>query len=145
MDLKIFFAGFSEAEFNNFCRTHIIYKMHMLENGSIYVFWKNAAVSGQDKIERIEILDGMKKEAQKFIAVHSIDKDVANMKIADLKEQQSKLHTNEKEWDEIEKKIKVAERQVLMAEDSIREFEPKIIAIDSAIMDLSKDLETQIA
>ena len=121
MELKIFSVGFDVNEFNKFCNENIVYKMHFLNDGGIYVMWKPANKIGRTPIEEIEELDRLVKQAESEIVAHEIDKSNAESKIADLKEEINKFHTNQNEWKKLDAEIKVKETNVKMANETIAE------------------------
>lgn len=126
MDLKIFNAGFTEKEFNDFCNTHIVYKYNVLDNGTVYLYYKNVNALGKRPIELCEDLDRIIKQAQTEILTHQADKESFIKEIEALKEEKSKFHSNQDEWKKLDKAISEKEFQIKMADDTIDNHEKKI-------------------
>ena len=126
MDLKIFTAGFSEQEFNDFQNKHLIYKYHVIENGSIYIFYKGTQDLGMKTIEIIEALDRMVKQSQIEIQTYSIEIECFKDDIKKLNESKEGKFPNQDDWKNIEKAIKDKELRIKMAQDSINNNNQKV-------------------
>lgn len=130
MDLKIFkIEDLTEEVFNNFCKENIIYKYNILENGSIYIFFKSANQLGHTKIEIVETIDRLIKQSENEIMATNIDKDA---EVGILKELEAKIATLEdgdKEKGKLLNEVKNRELQVKMYADTILEKTKKIESI----------------
>jgi len=140
MDLKIFPVGFSEKEFNDFQAKNIIEKYRVLEDGTVYVFWKDTKKVGRSTIEMIEELDGVIKQAERNIEGSETEKGLCLEQVANLKSEMVKYTPNHNSYKALEQKLYVAESAIRMADDTIKKFTMEIAAYKERVKELSKDL-----
>ena len=121
MDIKIFAAGFTEKEFNDFCQKNIVYKYHFNPDGSAFVMWKAANRLGNLPIELIDMLDRLVKQAETERNGALLDIQNITLELADLRTEQAKFGPNEKEWKAIDSRVASLEVRVKMAQETIVE------------------------
>ena len=126
MDLKIFKVGFTEKEFNDFCNTHIVYKYNVLDDGTIYLYYKNVDALGKRPIELCDDIDRIIKQAQTEILAAEADKQEFIKEIDTLKEEKSKFHSNQDEWKKLNKAINEKKFQIKMSDDTVDNHKKKI-------------------
>ena len=146
MDLKIFQKGFSEAEFNKFCKENIIYKYHIIDDGSVYVMYKDLNNIGKDSVEIIEDLDRVVKQSQVEILAYELDRMQLDSELESLKTKINEFHTNQGEYKDLEKDIKGKELQLKMNTETIEDRRAKINNANiklSNIIDTKKELKTE--
>ncbi len=131
MDLQIFKVGFEEKEFNEFCNNNIVYKWHVLETGAVFVFYKPTSQLGYRKVEEIETLDRLTKQAQDEILVHELEKEVSLEVIADTRAEMKKHKPTSQEFKKLEQIVLIKENAVLMADSTITERKRQISAYTS--------------
>ncbi len=127
MELKIFKPGFTEAEFNEFLGEHITIKMNFLSDGTIYILWKGLNALGNDRIDFIDRLDTIVKQAEIESLTASMDKENYGAELADYKQAINKFGPNQKEYKTLEDKIKGAEMAMLMADETIDKRNRQIV------------------
>lgn len=119
MELKIFKKGFTEKEFNDFCKVSIVYKMQFLDCGDIYVFWKSPEKAGMDTIEILEQIDRLIKAAETEVIAHTIEQQKCEGILADTQEKMTFLHTNQDEWKKLDKSCAELKVQIASSKHTI--------------------------
>ncbi len=145
MELKIFKAGFGgmidAVAFNEFIATHITQKLHFLDNGNVYVLYKDITKLGLDRISKIETLDGLQSQAGKEILAHELDKSDQLTKIADLKEKLSKQDLLPEDKKRIESELAQTEIKVRMDDATIEDRRRQIGTFQDSLRDTLSSAE----
>ena len=131
MNVQVFKKGFKVEDFNKFCHTHIVVQTNALDNGMVYVFYKDIGIA---KIDQIEALDKIISTSQVQILTSQIDIEVAEKKIADL---EAKTAEGAEKTPENEAEIRQQKRQILMAEATIAERDIQMVAAFNALAKLN--------
>jgi hypothetical protein len=119
MQLKIFSDNFKESDFNDFIASHIVIKINFLQDGRIYILWKPLNAIGNDRMDIIDKLDAIVKQAEVEAMGAAMDRDTASSEIADYKTAMSKYGPNQKEYKVLEEKIAASELQIKMSDETI--------------------------
>lgn len=120
MDLKIFKQGeFTEETFNKFCKENIIYKYNIIEDVSIYIFYKQTDKLGQSTIETVELLDRLVKQTDSEIIKSLIDKNTELVALDEINKKLEQPIEDKKEHDKLVNEQKNKELQVKMYDDTI--------------------------
>lgn len=114
MEIKIFKSGFTEAEFNDFIKYHIVYDKSCLPDGTVYLFFKNLNKIGSEPVQLVERVDGMVTKLQLDTLSNQIESENLSAQIADLKEKIGKFGPNQKEYKDLETTINGMETQIKM-------------------------------
>lgn len=140
MQFKTFNAGFTDQELTQFIASHIILKMHFLDNGNVYVMYKEVAKVGTTPIELIETLDNLIVERQRKVVAHEADlaTDLANIK--EREEKIKAFHPNQKEYKELEKELVSISRNRLMGEDSLKTLNRDIASMIAQVKVLQEKI-----
>ena len=138
MDLKKFSPDATEQEINDFQSTHIIYKFQVIDDGGIYLFYKDPYKIGNEVMEEVEQIDRLAKQAQNEILAGELDITGNEQKLADLKEELSKLETNDKNWDQVDAKIKQIEREILQGKATVVERKIQVEAFRAKVESILK-------
>ncbi len=145
MEFKIFKAGtFTEADINAFLSENIILKDKYLENGDIYVFFKNKAKIGTDLMSEIEQIDRLVTKAQQEILIARFDIVDIDTQIADVAEKIKDVKPNQKGWDELQNSRKQLENQKRLSERTISERETTIVNLRAAHQELLNSERAEI-
>lgn len=126
MELKIFNVGFTEKEFNDFCNENLVYRYHVIDNGTVYIFYKNPQDLGKRPIELAEDLDRMVKQAQTEKLTYQVDIESHKNDIEKLKADKEGKFPNQDEWKKLDTEIASKELSIKMAQDTIKSHDLKI-------------------
>lgn len=132
---KTFAAGeYTDQDITDFGNQHIVVKDKYLENGTIYLYYKDPADVGVTAIDFLTRLDNAIVTAQneKFDAERGIDE--MDSSIADTQEQISKHHPNDGAlWDKLQDDLKFFKNQRTQHELTIEGRDKQIVDLMSAV------------
>ena len=140
MKVKIFNNPVNENEVNEFISNHIILKEMWSASGSAYYVYRELGALERDPIFDIEELQRAFNMANKDILSAEISMIECNMKISDLKQEQSKYEVSDKEWDKIQKTIEQVQNENKLNEVTIAGRKIQILAIKEKYANLLNEI-----
>lgn len=130
MDLKIFEKGkFTEQDYNEFCNKNLTFQNTVLPDGTIYVFYKPVTDLGSRKIDQVEQIDKLVKQAQIETLVANSEKTELDPQIVALKEKISALDPKQGEHKKLTDELTFLENKIRMGKETIENRAAKIIAL----------------
>lgn len=142
MELKIFEAGFSEKEFNDFINSNITLKMTFNADGkgACYVFFMLPTKLGRTKIARIEQMNGAVESAEDKILTATLDNRGEVARLEEIKEKIKGISPNNKQqWDMIQTARIQCENQIKMHNDTITTLSNQVAVIRAEHQELLKN------
>lgn len=119
MKFIIFQPGFDAQKFEDFINNHIILKDKYLENGTVYVYYKEIGDIGQQPIDYLESIDRQVTVAEKDIFTATQDLTENHQALADVEERISQMTPNDVGWKDIQSAKVQLNNAIILSEKTI--------------------------